>query len=149
MSTADPNNPPKVKVIKEFNSSPEKVFDAWLDPELIGQWMFGPELRDEKIVSLDTDPHVGGTFSFVVSRDGTELDHTGTYREIDRPHRLVFTWWIDEEAGDESVVTINIEPTSDGCRLTLVHEMAPKWKDYTERTQKGWTEMLNKLGELL
>ena len=68
-----------------------------------------------------------------------------TYREVQRPNRLVFTWGAGEESGDESVVTIDIEPTESGCRLTLVHKMDPKWKDYVDRTREGWTFMLEKL----
>lgn len=140
---------PKVKVTKEFNVPPEKVFDAWLDTEMIAQWMMGPDLRDEEILKLETNPKEGGTFSFVVLRDGEELDHKGTYREIDRPSRLVFTWGVNVEAGDESVVNIDITPTDDGCRLKLVHEMDPKWKDYIDRTRDGWTLMLDKLKKFL
>jgi uncharacterized protein YndB with AHSA1/START domain len=42
------SNPPVVKVVvkRRFNACPERVFDAWLDRNLIGQWMFGPKLRD-------------------------------------------------------------------------------------------------------
>lgn len=138
-------NRPQVKVTKNFNASAHQVFDAWLDPEMLTQWMFGPDVREEEIVSLQTEAVEGGTFSFIVRRDDEELDHRGTYRTIEYPHRLVFTWGVDEEAGDESVVTIDIKSTSDGCELTLVHEMAPKWAGYVERTQEGWTYMLKKL----
>lgn len=140
---------PQVKVTKNFSVSAEKVFDAWLDPELLSRWMFGPEVREEKIVALENDPHKGGRFSYVVLRDGKEIDHKGTYRKIDRPHRLVFTWGVDVEAGDESVVTIDITPTDDGCRLTLVHEMDPKWAEYKDRTKEGWAYMLGKLKEII
>lgn len=140
---------PQVKVVKEFNASAETVFEAWLDTEMISQWMFGPGLRDEEIIRLETNPEVGGTFSFVVRRGDEELKHKGTYREVDRPNRLVFTWGVNEEAGNESVVTIDITATEDGCRLTLVHEMASKWEEYRERTREGWTHMLDKLKEVL
>lgn len=140
---------PRVKIEKEFNVSEKQVFDAWLDPKMIAQWMFGPNLRDEEVISLEVDPQEGGTFSFVVLRDGGRLDHRGTYRTVDRPDKLVFTWGVNEEAGDESVVSIDIESTNNGCRLTLVHVMDPKWKEYTERTREGWTTMLNKLKEII
>ncbi|MGH9720705.1 MAG: SRPBCC family protein [Bryobacteraceae bacterium] len=29
-----------VRVTRHFDASPERVFDAWLDPEMIGKWMF-------------------------------------------------------------------------------------------------------------
>lgn len=149
MNTQNPDQRIQIEVVKNFTAAPEKVFDAWLDLELLSRWMFGPEVREEEIVSLENNPEVGGTFSFVVRRDGNELDHKGTYREINRPNRLVFTWGVDTEAGDESVVFISIEETADGCRLTLVHKMDPKWEEYKERTKEGWTYMLSKLKEIL
>lgn len=149
MNTQNPDQRIQIEVVKNFTKAPEKVFDAWLEPEMLSRWMFGPEVREEEIVSLGNNPEEGGTFSFVVRRDGNELDHKGTYREINRPNRLVFTWGVDTEAGDESVVFISIEETADGCRLTLVHKMDPKWEEYKERTKEGWTYMLSKLKEIL
>lgn len=143
------NNSPHVEIVKEFSVQPEKVFDAWLDTNFLSKWMFGPDVRDEEIIKLENNPEKGGQFSYVVKREDEELDHRGTYREVSRPHRLVFTWGVDEEAGDESVVTIEIESTDGGCRLTLVHELDPKWEEYVDRTREGWTFMLEKLQETL
>lgn len=148
MQRSIPQNRPQVKVIKDFNTSPKRVFDAWLDPSTLSRWMFGPDVRDEEIISLKHNPQPGGTFSYVVQRGDEEIDHKGTYREIDRPRRLVFTWGVDIEAGDESVVTITIESTEKGCRLTLVHDMDPKWEEYRDRTEEGWSYMLGKLEEI-
>lgn len=143
------SNPIKVTVEKKFNVPAEKVFDAWLDPNSLNRWMFGSEVRDEKIITLENDPKKDGQFSYVVERDGDIINHTGTYREVQRPNRLVFTWGVDVEAGDESVVTIDIESTENGCQLTLVHEMDPKWAEYADRTKEGWTFMMDKLNVLL
>ncbi|WP_234572761.1 SRPBCC family protein [Rhodohalobacter sp. 614A] len=136
------NNPPRVEIIKPFNTEPGKVFDAWLDTNMLSKWMFGPDIREEEIIKLENNPQKGGKFSYVVKRDGEEINHVGTYRKVQRPDLLIFTWGVNVEAGDESIVTIKIEPTQTGCRLTLVHEMDPKWKEYTERTKAGWTYML-------
>ena len=40
----------------------------------------------------ETDPRDGGAFRIVMVNDDTDILHSGTYREIDRPRRLVFTW---------------------------------------------------------
>jgi uncharacterized protein YndB with AHSA1/START domain len=136
---------PKVNVTKEFKKSSKKVFDAWLDTDLLSKWMFGPDVRDEEIIKLENNPVEDGQFSYVVMRGKEELDHRGTYRKVQRPNRLVFTWGVNEEAGDESMVTIDIEATKNGCQLTLVHELNPKWKEYKDRTREGWTFMLEKL----
>ena len=111
--------------------------------------MFGPRLRDEEVLHISADARVGGTFSFLVRRQGQEIDHVGTYREIDRPRRLAFTWGVVGESTDESVVTVDIVPRDGGCELTLTHEMDPKWAEYASRTQAGWTKMLDALADVV
>lgn len=141
--------PLKVVVSHRFDSSPERVFDAWLSTDLIEKWAFGPDMRDEEILHLKIDARVGGQFSFLVLRDGQELDHRGTYHEIDRPRRLVFSWGVNEEAGDTSMVAIDIVPLDSGCELTLTHSMDPQWAEYAERTKNGWTTMVKALAASL
>ncbi len=138
-----------IRVERRFAASAERVFDAWLDPVWIGRFMFGPHLRDEQVVSLENELRVGGAFHYRVNRGGTEIDHTGTYREIDRARRLVFTWGVDQEQGDSSVVTIEIARDGDGCVLTLTHALHPDWAEYAERTQAGWTKIVEDLAAAL
>ena len=141
--------PVSVRVTRRYAASAERVFDAWLDPAMIGRWMFGPAIRDEEVLRLQVDARVGGGFSFLVRRGGQEIDHVGTYREIDRPRRLVFSWGIEGESRDESRVVIEIAPLESGCELTLTHEMDPKWAEYAARTEAGWTRMLEALDRAL
>ena len=138
-----------VRVTRRFSAAPERVFDAWLDPEVIGRWMSGPALRDQEVLRIAVDARIGGSFSFVVRRQGEEIDHMGAYLEIDRPKRLAFTWGIARESEDGSRVTIDIVPLETGCQLTLTHELHPDWRDYASRTEAGWTKMLKALAEAL
>ena len=138
-----------VRVTRRFDASPERVFDAWLVPALIGRFMFGPALRDEEVLRIELDARVGGAFSFLVRRQGTEIDHVGHYLEIDRPRRLAFTWGIAGESTDESRVTIDIAPIDGGCELSLVHVMDPRWADFADRVRSGWTTMLDALSRTL
>jgi uncharacterized protein YndB with AHSA1/START domain len=133
----------KVVVKRRFNASAQRVFDAWLDRDRIGQWMFGPRVRDETIVHIALDPRVGGRFSFAVRRQDETIDHVGEYLAIERPNRLVFTWGIAN--GDSSRVIVEIAARDNGCELTLTHELHPDWADYAERTRGGWTTMLHAL----
>ena len=141
--------PVQARVTHRFTASPERVFDAWLDPERIGRWMFGRLLRDEEVVRITLDARVGGRFSFVVRRGGEELDHVGHYLEIDRPRRLVFTWTVAPEPEEGSRVVIEIvpvdEPKGRGCVLTLTHELPAEWADYLDRTRDAWAKMLGVL----
>lgn len=138
-----------VRVNKQFSALPDRVFDAWIDPDQIGKWMFGPNIREETILQLKTCPKPGGSFSFLVKRGGMEIDHVGNYLEFNRPELLKFTWGIAGHSTDESIVTIEISPWVSGCELKLTHTMDPKWAEYKDRTEAGWTRMLNKLAEVL
>ncbi|WP_043711668.1 SRPBCC family protein [Corallococcus macrosporus] len=140
-----PSQSVQVRVTRQFTASPERVFDAWLEPEMVGQWMIGSAVRDEEVLRLAIDARVGGTFSFFVRRGAEELDHVGTYLEIDRPRRLVFTWHVDKEEDTLSRVTVEITPRDTGCELTLTHEMDAKWAEYASRTEQGWGTMLDVL----
>lgn len=134
-----------VGVTRRMNASAERVFDAWLDPDRIGGWMFGPNVRDEKVVRIEVDPRVGGRFSFVVLRNGAEIDHIGEYLAIERPRLLAFTWGIAPNPADGSRVTVEITPVGDECDVTVRHEIPREWADYAERTRQGWGTMLEAL----
>lgn len=137
-------------VARHFNHTPECVFDAWIDPERLGRWMFGPEVREEEILHLKLDPVLGGSFSFLVRRGEAELDHIGEYLALDRPRQLAFTWGIRQEGTtDFSVVRMDITPEGDGCDVRITHEMHPAWAAYADRAATGWTHMLNALARLL
>lgn len=132
------------EVTHDFPQPADRVFDAWLDPAMIGRWMFGPAVRDEEVVSIDVDPRVGGEFSFLVNRQNTVIDHIGTYLVVDRPQRLEFKWGV-KGMGDSSRVIVDITPTETGCTVRLVHELHPDWAAYFDRTKEGWGMMLAKL----
>ncbi len=140
--------PTQAIVTRRFAATAERVFDAWLDPSKINGFMFGPNLRDEEVVSIDLDARVGGTFAFVVRRQGEQIDHVGEYLEIDRPHRLVFTWGV-AQAANRSRVLIELVALDDGCELTLTHELDPAWADYADRARAGWAKMIDALDQLL
>lgn len=145
---ADVGAPPSARVTRRFNATPERVFDAWLDPSKINGFLFGPNLRDEEVVSIIVDPRVGGRFSFLVRRQGQEIDHIGEYLEIDRPHRLAFTWGTAQD-GSSSRVSIEVVPLDQGCELTLTHELDPAWADFVDRASESWAKMIDALLKLL
>ena len=144
-------NPPLVSITKSFPYPAEEVFAAWLDPAKVGKWMFGPPLREEKVLRMGLEPKVGGRFSFVVEREGKEFDHTGEYLEIERPRRLVFTWGIRGMSDSSaSRVTLGFHETAEGgCELKLEHALDPEWADFAQRTKEGWEKILGSLERYL
>lgn len=144
------NTSVKAVVTHRFSASAERVYDAWLDPHWIGRWMYGPQVRNEHIVRLATEPRVGGRFSYVVDRQGTEVDHVGEYLELDRPLLLVFTWGTRDSLPDTSRVVVEIVSRADGgCDLTLTHIMGTVWANYSDKVAGSWRLMLGTLDRAL
>ena len=78
----------QVRVNRRISASPERVFDAWLDPKKAGKFLFATATG--QMVRAGIDPRVGGKFVFIDRRDGEDVEHTGEYLDLDRPRRLVF-----------------------------------------------------------
>jgi uncharacterized protein YndB with AHSA1/START domain len=148
-----PDAPPVAVVVQSMAAPAGRVFAAWLDPDMISRFMFGPLLREEDILHIRLDPNPGGTFSYKVRRDlpgagPTDIDHVGRFLVVDAPTRLIFTWSIAPDA-DASTVEIDIHPEAEGSRVELRHTLAPEWADFLERTRTGWAKMLGVLNQLL
>jgi uncharacterized protein YndB with AHSA1/START domain len=74
-----------IRFERDLQASPEKVFEAWTQPEQISLWW---DPAGEPLERCDIDLRVGGAFTFI-SR-GHPMPFAGVYREIARPDRLVF-----------------------------------------------------------
>ncbi len=81
---ADPDVP-LVRIVREFDAPPEKVFRAHTDPELLVQWL-GP-----RGVTMDVDHfdcRTGGSYRYVHRQDGEEYGFHGCFHEV-RPSELI------------------------------------------------------------
>lgn len=137
-----------LQIRKRFAISPERVFDAWLDPDIARKWLFRTET--DEIVRAEIDARVGGGFTFVNRRGDEEIVHVGEYLVIDRPNRLAFTFAVPQFSPEYDRVTIEISRRDDGCELTLTNEMAPAIaEEWGDQTREGWTQMLARLGAQL
>jgi uncharacterized protein YndB with AHSA1/START domain len=136
---------PSLTLKRRLNTTPEKVYAAWTDPEKIVKW-FGPD--SGKVTRADLDVRVGGRFVVVFfTEDGEEHHVSGVYREVVPDEKLVFTWAWRSTPERESLVTITVKPDGGGTLLTLLHE---KFFDEAarDRHRYGWTGSLNKLERL-
>lgn len=127
--------------------TPEQAFEAFLDPMMIGQFMFGPLLRDEEVIHIEVDARVGGHFSFLVLRGGIEVDHIGEYLEIEPPQHLEFTWGTRQDKSHSRVIVDFIEQKN-GTEVTLTHEIAPEWAEFVDKAKQAWSKMIQVLADL-
>lgn len=135
-----------VRVSRRYDASPERVFDAWLDPVRAGKFLFATPTGT--IIKCEIDPRVGGGFLIVDRRpDVGDAEHHGCFIEIDRPRRLVFDFAVEKYMKGATRVTIEIVPIGEGCELTLTHDGV--WRDYADRTEGGWGMILTGLAGTL
>lgn len=134
-----------VSVTHRFDASPEQVFDAWLDPSSARLWLFATE--NGRMERVEINAEAGGRFSIIEHRDGKDVEHVGTYEQIDRPYRLIFTFSVPTYSRQETRVAVAIVPRDNGSELTLTHEGVGA--NYIERTHEGWTSILNNLDKTL
>jgi len=133
----------QVVVTRRYDMPPEKVFDAFLDVAIARHFLFATA-KGEMILA-ETDPRVGGGFTFVERRtDMGDIRHVGEYLEIDRPRRLVFTFGVPQYDPRMTTVAVDLKPDGAGCLLTLTNDGVPA--DYAERNHEGWSRMLAGLG---
>lgn len=109
-----------------FAVSPDKVFEAWTDPDIVVQW-FGQAPYSLKSATIDLRP--GGAWRFLMSDDGGQsVAFEGAYIEVRAAKRLVFSWSHVVDRGDagrdataESRVEVDFTPNGDGTNVRLVH----------------------------
>ena len=133
----------EIRVEKRFRHPRERVFDAFLDPARVGQWLF--HTPEGVMEQTDYDPVAGGSFA-IFERRGEELArHFGRFVEIVRPDRVVFDFWVDEAPEEPTRVTVTFALDGDGSLVVLTHDLAPAWASYADRTTAGWTMILDNL----
>jgi uncharacterized protein YndB with AHSA1/START domain len=132
-----------VTVRREIAAPAENLFDAWLDAQSLGLWLRPSGIRETR---AETDPRVGGTYRIVMVDDESSIVHTGIYREIDRPRRLVFTWSSPATRFRESIVTVTFQPLSKSSTVVEIHQVGLPDEEARASHDAGWSDVLRELG---
>jgi uncharacterized protein YndB with AHSA1/START domain len=147
-TTTAPPDAPQLVVTRRIAAPPERVFDAWLDPERLRVWM-APGHMPGSTARVAVDPRVGGAFRIdMVGGDGRVFEHVGTYLELDRPRRLCFTWISEGTEQRASVVRVELTPVDGGTELRLTHTGLPS-EESARGHEEGWGELVDQLSTLL
>jgi len=133
-----------VTVRREIAAPAEVLFGAWLDARSLGTWLRPGTISETR---AETDPREGGGFRIVMVNDGADVLHTGTYQEIDRPRRLVFTWSSPGTHFRDTVVTVTFEPSADAT-VVEIHQIGLPDAEEQSGHRFGWSSALEKLDAL-
>jgi len=140
-------------ITRTFDAPREIVFKMWTDSNHMAQW-WGPNGFTNPVCELDVRP--GGAIRIDMrDSDGTVYPMTGTFREIVRPERLVFTAEALDQSGTavlEVLNTVIFEEKNGKTTLTLqarVTKVAGEGVSYLEGMEAGWTQSLERLASHL
>ena len=139
--------PVEVRVEKRFRHPVERVFDAFLDPACVGNWLF--HTPDGVMEKAEYHPRPGGGFALFERRGDDLARHFGRFVEIERPARIVFDFWVDEAPDDPTRVTVAFVEEDGGCVVVLSHDLAPAWAAYADRSAAGWAMILDSLERVM
>jgi uncharacterized protein YndB with AHSA1/START domain len=79
-----------VRITKIIDAPREEVFRAWTEPDEIRRW-FGP--GEFTCPEAEVDLRPGGAYRLALQPGaGDPFVVAGTYREVEAPDRLVYTW---------------------------------------------------------
>jgi uncharacterized protein YndB with AHSA1/START domain len=123
----------------------EIVFEAWIDPEGIHEWMCPGD-----VISAEAtlDVRVGGSFRLVMKSKDRDHVHVGTYQVVEPPSKLVFTWAGADNPGDMTLVTVELFAHGEESELVLTHERFLK-TDLAQRYENGWSAIAQKFAAYL
>jgi len=140
-------SPVTLQLRRAVRATPARVFQAWTTPAEMKRWK-GP--GDLAVPVVEVDLRVGGRYRVNMrAPDGSEHRVTGTYRVVDPPRKLVYTWlWETNPDMGETVVTVEFRDLGGSTEVVLTHEWFPTEQDRTNH-ELGWTGAFEKLQSLL
>jgi len=136
-----------VRVSRQVRAVPERLFDAWLDARQARAFLFADRVWDA--ISSKADARVGGGFRIVRQRDGEDVEYSGEYLEIDRPHRLVFSLFVEKYAQRDDRVIVELAPVAGQSLLVLTHELSLPDPVERSRIRREWLRILDRLAAWL
>ena len=137
-------NKPEFVYVTYISATPEKVWNALLDPELTKQyWARRRNASDWK---------VGSPWQHRDYDNAGLVDIVGKVVESVPPRRLVLTWAFPADAANpakHSRVTFEIEPFMGAVRLTVTHDELEPDSPMLRGITQGWPAVLSSLKTLL
>lgn len=135
---------PKTVYVTYIAATPQKVWQALVDPEFSRKYFFG--------FAVEVEPRTGGAFRILYPDGG--VHGRGEVLDWSPPRRLSCTWLICGMPGfdelPECIVTYDIEPSGQAVRLTMTESYSWDVPDaILAGGRSGWPAVLSNLKSLL
>jgi uncharacterized protein YndB with AHSA1/START domain len=107
---ADPKLP-TIRITREFEATPDRVFNAWVDPKLVVQWL-GPH---DTAMRLDRwEAKTGGCWRYHETSGDQPQSFYGSFHEVRQNERIVQTFTWEGFPDGVTLETITFEPLEGG-----------------------------------
>ena len=135
-----------VNISKTIQAPIEAVFDAWLNPDMLSQFIL--PMKGMPQPQTENEPREGGEFTIIMQVGNEKIPHTGTYLTINRPHELVFTWESPFSIDGSTVSLRFLALDENQTTLELTHR---KFIDEQTRSnhEGGWGNILDSLEDVV
>lgn len=147
--TLDPKVP-LVRLVREFDAPPAKVFRAHVDPDLVVQWL-GPRRHAMRIDHYDC--RTGGSYRYIHSSDGNEYAFHGCFHEVRADEVIVQTFTYEGVPDGVALERLAFEDLGGGrTRLTatsLVDTFEGRDAFVSSGMEAGAREAYERLDELV
>lgn len=148
-----------VRVSRMIRAPRERVFDAWVLPEIRRKWW--RNARGEGPTHCEIEARVGGRYCIKQIGGGGEGDTVqegedyewimeGKFVAFDRPRKLAFTWNVNHQHEPlvEQLVTVDFKDAPGGTEVVITHEHIPTGS-LRDGTRGGWTKLMEIMTEVL
>jgi glutathione S-transferase len=145
----NPNETFELTMTRFFRAPREKVYAAFVQPELMAAWQCPRGMA----VEVSADVRIGGVYRLQMrARDGSRFAVGGQFVELAPPARLSYTWaW----EGDgplppdlQTLIEIDLVSRDEGTEMRMRHT---GFRSAVERAnhRHGWDSCFNKLSDLV
>ncbi|MFE2727985.1 SRPBCC family protein [Kitasatospora sp. NPDC059327] len=154
---------PVIRIVREFDAPPARVFRAWTDPELVTRWL-GPK---DRVMKIDVwDARTGGSYRYsALATDGGAdgegngpageviASFYGSFHELRPDSRIVQTFTFEGVPDGVSLETVRFEAVGEGrtrvSSLSLVDSLATRDAIMAGGMDRGVIEGYQQLDALL
>lgn len=142
-----------VRLERRFEAPPDRVYEAWLDPDLARRWLSPGETG---VAAAEIEARVGGCYRIWHEDGGVPIGgFDGEVVELVPAQRIVLRLGLagpEREAGpvfDSRLTILLAEAEGGGTDLTLVHERLDDLRaarpEIADAVGRGWELALDKL----
>ncbi len=156
MATPQRGPETRLQIRRTFAATRARVFEAWTQREKLDKWMCRDNPQNSpRYIEFDVRP--GGTNRMEIrTADGHLYLQRTTFRQVEPPAKLVFTWAWErlsasgekEEQQEETLVTVEFHERGDSTEVVLTHELF-RTAEQRDRHSVGWNGCFDVLARIL